>query len=95
MTQADNMGMNLKKHINTKSHQRENTECGIYCLYCISELLSGNKEPQDFLTKRISDDDMEALRYKFFANPELDHDSKHHSKGHDDKDNSDSDDDDI
>ena len=90
MTQAENMGMNLKKHINTKNHQRENTECGIYCLYCISELLSGNKEPQDFLTKRISDDDMEALRYKFFANPELDHHGKdHHGKDHHDSDNDD------
>tara|TARA_B100000780_G_scaffold93687_1_gene65158 strand:- start:135 stop:926 length:792 start_codon:yes stop_codon:yes gene_type:complete len=76
MTQADNMGMNLKKHINTKNHQRENTECGIYCLYCISELVSGNKEPEHFLTKRISDNDMVKLRYKFFSNPELDnHDS--------------------
>lgn len=91
MTQADNMGMNLKKLINTKNHQRKNTECGIYCLYCISELVSGNKEPHDFLTKRISDDDMQAIRYKFFSNPELDNDSKHRHI----KDNIDSDDDDI
>lgn len=76
MTQSENMGMTLKKYINTKNHQRENTECGIYCLYCISELASGNKGPEHFLTKRISDDDMEKLRYKFFSDPKLDnHDS--------------------
>ena len=75
MSQANDIGLKLEKHINTKNHQRENTECGIYCLYCISELLSGNKGPEHFLTKRISDDDMEALRYKFFSNPELDHDN--------------------
>jgi len=71
MSQADNMGITLTKYINTKNHQRENTECGIYCLYCISELLTENKKPEHFLTHRISDKDMEKLRYKFFNNPEI------------------------
>jgi hypothetical protein len=78
ISQGKNMGIKFKKHVNTKDHQRENTECGIYCLYCISELLSGNKDPEHFLTKRISDDDMEALRYKFFSNPELYNDNNDH-----------------
>jgi len=65
------MGITLTKYINTKNHQRENTECGIYCLYCISELLTENKRPEHFLSHRISDKDMEELRYKFFNNPEI------------------------
>jgi len=51
---------------NKKNHQRENTECGIYCLYCITELLEKNKEPEYFLTHRIPDKKMEELRYKYF-----------------------------
>jgi hypothetical protein len=70
--QAKNMGIKLKKIINKKEHQRENTECGIYCLYCISELVSENKSPDHFITNRISDKQMENLRYKFFNNPNLD-----------------------
>ena len=51
---------------NKKNHQRKNTECGIYCLYCICELLTNNKEAEYFLSHRISDKQMEELRYKFF-----------------------------
>ncbi len=64
--QANSINLDLKYLENKKNHQRENTECGIYCLYCISELLENNKEPEYFLTHRIPDKKMEELRYHFF-----------------------------
>ena len=64
--QANSISLDLKYLENEKNHQRENTECGIYCLYCISELLENNKEPEYFLTHRIPDKKMEELRYHFF-----------------------------
>ncbi len=50
-----------------KQHQRENTECGIYTIYFITELLSGKKTFEYFKTVTIPDKDMEALRKKYFS----------------------------
>ena len=64
--QCKSINLDIKYLENKKNHQRENTECGIYCLYCISELLENNKEPEYFLTHRIPDKKMEDLRYHYF-----------------------------
>jgi|TARA_B110000114_G_scaffold145175_1_gene154176 hypothetical protein len=72
MKQSENMGVKIKKIINKQVHQQKNTECGMYSLYCISELVCENKTPEHFITERISDKQMEDLRYKFFSNPNLD-----------------------
>jgi hypothetical protein len=49
-------------------HQMRNTECGMYSLYFIVMMLSGEKKWSDFKTtnKRITDDDMEKFRKVFF-----------------------------
>lgn len=47
-------------------HQLENTECGIYCLYFIIELLTGNKTGEYFKKHMIRDNSMEKLRKVYF-----------------------------
>lgn len=50
----------------TVKHQRENTECGVYCLFFIDKRLRG--EPYEyFLDKRISDENMQKFRKYLFA----------------------------
>ena len=49
-----------------KQHQRTDTECGMYSLYVIIELLENRKTPQYFQKHRISDDEMERLRKIYF-----------------------------
>lgn len=47
-------------------HQNGNTECGMYSLFFIIQLLTENKPPDYFITERINDEDMEKLRNKYF-----------------------------
>ena len=68
INQGKTINLELKYFENKKEHQRENTECGVYCLYCITELLENNKNPEYFLTHRIPDKKMEELRYHYFNN---------------------------
>ena len=48
-------------------HQEENTECGIYCLYFIISLLTETKNHTYFLNNKITDKDMEKVRYIYFT----------------------------
>ena len=47
-------------------HQKGDTECGIYVIYFITELLSGNKIYNYFLNNKIPDNQMEQFREVFF-----------------------------
>ena len=47
-------------------HQKLNTECGIYSLWSIINLLEKNITPETLKTKRFSDQDMFLLREKLF-----------------------------
>jgi hypothetical protein len=51
--------------INKISHQMSNTECGMYCLYFIIEMLK-DKNIEYFLKKRIPDNKVFKLRKKYF-----------------------------
>ncbi len=42
----------------------------MYCLHVIIELLKDNTDPKELLNKRISDEEMEGYRKKYF-NEEL------------------------
>lgn len=69
--QANSLGINMEITGNyPKEHQQGNTECGMYTLYFISELVKDNKTPDYFKQHTITDHDMEELRTKFF-NQEL------------------------
>lgn len=63
--QGKSLGINFKTIINTKEHQKENTECGMYSLYLIIESLKG-KTPEHFSQMRVTDKQMELLRYEYF-----------------------------
>lgn len=47
-------------------HQKENTECGMYCLYFIIKMLKKEKKWNDFLTTRVPDEEMIKFRNIFF-----------------------------
>jgi hypothetical protein len=75
INRINSQGIQLGFHFNIMDnrnveHQRSNTECGMYSLYFIVQLLTENKSPQYFFKERIRDEEMEKLRNKYF-NPEL------------------------
>jgi len=47
-------------------HQKSTTECGMYSLYMIIQLLTNTKTYTDFMTKRIPDKEIEHYRYTYF-----------------------------
>jgi len=51
---------------NTKRHQYSDSECGMYCLYFIIELLKDTTSLAKLYGSRIPDKDMIALRKKYF-----------------------------
>tara|TARA_Y100001970_G_C14246331_1_gene868534 strand:+ start:1546 stop:2466 length:921 start_codon:yes stop_codon:yes gene_type:complete len=63
--QLNNLNKQVKIIKNNVPHQKKNTECGVYCLYFITELLK-NKDPEFFLNDRIPDNEMEKFRKYFF-----------------------------
>lgn len=64
-SQGDAIGINLKYIKNQTVHQKSNTECGMYCLFTLIQLLENKMEPDDF-KKRIPDKNMENLRKVIF-----------------------------
>jgi len=57
---------NFKFYENSKSHQRSNTECGMYSLYLIIELLTENHTIEHFMNTWIKDVTVESFRKKYF-----------------------------
>jgi hypothetical protein len=66
MQQGKEVGINFKYIINNKQHQKSNTECGIYSLFMIANLLKETKTPNDFLTTIFTDKEMMEFRKIFF-----------------------------
>ena len=52
---------------NDKNHQKENTECGVYCLHFLTNMLKGTQFKQ-YLKKPLSDKDIEKFRNIFYIN---------------------------
>lgn len=70
LQQAGQIGIKMEYfHNHPFEHQKGNTECGMYSLYMISQLLSGEKTHHSFKNERITDADMKRLRGKFFNLP--------------------------
>ena len=65
--QAKDLSTDMKVYESPVKHQRGDTECGIYSLFLLTELIKGKRKPGDFLGKRIPDSDMEKLRNEFFS----------------------------
>jgi hypothetical protein len=60
------LNLGLTYHENSKEHQKGDNECGIYSLYCLIQLMHGEKTVEDFMTGKITDDDMHQLRSQYF-----------------------------
>ena len=57
----------LDFHVSDKIvHQTKNSECGVYCLYFIISLLTGEKVWNDFSKTRISDEEIMKYRNIYF-----------------------------
>lgn len=64
LSQAKNMSIHLEYIINKIKHQKKDTECGIYSLYFISELLKG-RHPTSF-SQILDDNYIEQYRKIYF-----------------------------
>ena len=62
--QSQKMGKKYTYKSNDYRHQYGNSECGMYCLYFITQLLKDASFSK--FNKRIPDKKMENLRYKYF-----------------------------
>lgn len=65
INQAEALGIKVELKVNKKEHQYGDTECGMYCLYFIIEMLK-DRGWDYFQSKRISDEDVEKLRNEYF-----------------------------
>ena len=65
--QANSMGRNkFKKYVSKKRHQFSESECGMYCLYFIVEMLKGKPFSKFNGKKKINDKYMIKLRKLWF-----------------------------
>jgi len=64
-TQGKQLGINFDYYENTIEHQETESECGMYCLYFIIEMLK-DKPATYFLKHKIDDEEVFKLRKKYF-----------------------------
>ena len=76
LEEARQLDISLKLFENIKSHQRSNTECGMYSLYIISQLLYDRHTPEYFMNNRVPDKEMKELRTIYFNATEQDNNGK-------------------
>lgn len=62
--QAKSLGKSLKLEVNTIEHQKKDTECGIYSIYFLDQMLQQN--PPQLFSKRIPDNTMQEYRDVYF-----------------------------
>jgi hypothetical protein len=61
------LGIRFKYHENRKKHQKRNTECGMYSLFMIVNLVEGTRTPEEFMRGgRIPDSNMLEFRNEYF-----------------------------
>lgn len=66
--QGDANGIPFKEYINDVSHQRNDSECGVFAIFMIIHMLLGKMTVHDFLDKKkkLTDKYMQRFRRKFF-----------------------------
>jgi len=61
------LGIRFKYYENRKQHQKLNTECGMYSLFMIVNLIEGTRSPEEFMRgDRIPDHHMLEFRKEYF-----------------------------
>jgi hypothetical protein len=68
--QAEELGFELKYDYSKIRHQYENSECGVYSIYFIIQLLEGKKTFESMQKTRIPDKVVNDKRNYFFIKPE-------------------------
>ena len=63
--QSQKMGKKLSYHCNRNRHQFKHSECGVYCIYFISQCLQGMRG-KDVCNSRLSDDFIHQKRSVFY-----------------------------
>ena len=63
--QGKQIGIDFDVLINTLEHQKTESECGMYCLYFIIQMLT-DKNKDSFLRNKIPDEEVFDLRKKYF-----------------------------
>lgn len=63
--QGKQIGIDFKTYLNTIEHQKTDSECGMYSLYFIIQMLK-DKDIKYFLENKIPDDEVFKLRNKYF-----------------------------
>ncbi len=69
IAQGKQAGIDFVFKTNTSDHQQGNTECGVYSIYFIVEMLRSVANVDKFMNGNITDKEMENQRYKFFNAP--------------------------
>ena len=64
--QGREIDIEFTTYFNRKEHQYSNTECGMYALYFLNQMITTDKSPEEFNNKRIPDKDVESLRKIYF-----------------------------
>ena len=64
--QAAAIGRKLSFNAISRRHQKGDSECGMYSLSFIINMLAGNVAAEDFEMKRIPDNKMRTMRTKYF-----------------------------
>lgn len=65
--QGQELGIRFKYYENRKQHQKRNTECGMYALFMIVNLIEGTRTPEEFMRgDRIPDSHMLEFRKEYF-----------------------------
>lgn len=65
--QAARLNIDLTfKQNHPKTHQEGDTECGMYSLYLMIQLVTGQKTPEYFMKHKVTDKEMENLRRRYF-----------------------------
>ena len=64
--QGKALGINFRYIENKKHHQKKPTECGMYALFMIINLLRETMKPEDFIVDVFPDEQMEKFRKLYF-----------------------------
>jgi hypothetical protein len=65
ISQGKQLGIDFEYYKNSIEHQETESECGMYCLYFIIEMLK-DRSPTYFLKNKIDDEEVFKLRKKYF-----------------------------
>jgi len=69
-SQGEEMGKSIEYQYNQTRHQYKNSECGVYSMHFITQLLEGRKSFNKIQDERIEDEKMNRKRKYFFV-PEI------------------------